>query len=324
MSKLDVEYTKLINSAYAEATCKNFMYYSMNFIEFCAAHKLELYPVNISTVVRYLTHYTKKVGSYSTIANVISAISKFYSLSGFKLDVSHPLIDLLLKAAKRTMSSTSKPKSPIQVAHIILIKNVIDMSNVTHRVFIVALIFQFFTCLRKSNLLPVNTSCKNLKCIKRQDIVQSDGSLIVNLQWSKTLQNKQDIFQVCIAPTQSTVLNPVLMYLQFISEFPLPGSFPAFSFISQGKLQVLTQRVYTQLLKHYLEVIGVPSLTFSTHSVRRGSSSFLFESGCDTHLLKHHGTWKSASYQKYLTFNHKQKLIPTQRMHDKIQSMFGL
>ena len=324
VSKLDGDYSDLIQSAYAESTCKNFMSHSMNYIDFCGAHKLQLYPLNMVTVIRYLTHYTQKVGSYSTIANVVSSLTKFYSLSGFKLDVNHPLIDMLLKAAKRTMSNTAKPKSPLQVSHLILIKNVVDCTNVTHHAFIVALVFQFFTCLRKSNLLPVSANLKSLKCIKRSDVLYRNGSLIVMLSWSKTLQNKDDIFQVCIAPTDSHVLNPVRMYMHFIEMFPMPQHFPAFSFKQAGRVFVLTQRVYGQLLKHYLGLIGVPPSSFSSHSVRRGSSSFLFESGCDTHLIKHHGTWKSSAYQRYLTFNHHQRLIPTQKMHDKIKSMFGL
>ena len=321
MSQLDADYAEFIQSAYAESTSKAFLSHSMKFIEFCSAHKLQLYPLSIVNVSRYLTYYCQKVGSFSTVSNVVSSLKKFYALSGYVLDVNNPLIDLLLKAAKRTMSSQSKP---IQPAHIILIKQLVDVSVPIQHAFIVSLVFQFFSCVRKSNLLPPTVSnFHKAKCLKRSDIVYKQGSLVVMLPWTKTLQNSQDIYSVCIAKNQSSVLDPVSMYLQFIHMFPMPQSYPAFSFKASGKVQILTQSMYNIMLKQFMEKIGIPSHSFSSHSVRRGSSSLMFESGLDIHLLKHHGTWKSSSYQKYITYNHAQKLLPTQKMYQKIDQMFG-
>ena len=159
IDQIDECYAQFIQYAYAESTAKVFLSHAMKYIEFCAAHRLQLYPVNILTVTRYLMHYCTKVGSFSTVVNVISAIKKFYALSGYQLDVSNPMIDLLIKAAKRNMSTQCKPKSPLQIAHILLIRNVVDTSIHMHYAFFVALVFQFFSCVRKSNLLPPSAKC---------------------------------------------------------------------------------------------------------------------------------------------------------------------
>ena len=281
VAKLDAQYSEFIQSAYAESTCKVFLSYSMKYIEFCAAHKLQLYPLNIITVTRYLTHYCTKVGSFSTVSNVVSALKKFYALSGYFLDISNPLIDLLLKSAKRTLSSQSKPKSPIQISHILLIRNVVDFSNPTHRAFFVALVFQFFSCIRKSNLLPTSSKFSSSKCIKRSDVIHKKGSLIIMLNWTKTLQCNEDVYSVCIAPSHTSVIDPVNLYLDFVSMFPVPSCMPVFSYKSKGKFHVLTQSLYTSLLKSHLELIGVSSSSFSTHSVHRGGGG-----GVPPHIFK--------------------------------------
>ena len=139
------------------------------------------------------------------------------------------------------------------------------------------------------------------------------------MSWTKTLQNSDDIFSVCIAPSNTHVIDPVKLYMDFIHMFPMPPCMPAFSFKSQGKLSVLTQSHYSSLLKHHLELIGVPSASYSSHS----ASSLMHESGVDVHLLKHHGTWKSSAYQRYITYNHSQKMIPTQKMYSHINKLFG-
>ena len=116
--------------------------------------KLVLFPPCPSTVARYLTMVTLKVASYGTIANKLSAIVKFYNICGHSLNVHHPKIDLLIKACKRDMSVTSRPKAPLEPSHLILIMHILQSGELVHIMFFAALIVQFFSCVRKSNLLP--------------------------------------------------------------------------------------------------------------------------------------------------------------------------
>ena len=98
---------------------------------------------------------------------------------------------------------------------------------------------------------------------------------------------------------------------------------PAFSMYSNGQLCVLTQNIYSSLLKQFLAKLGIPTDNYSSHSVRRGSASFMFMSQVPTQLLKQHGTWKSEAFNRYIDVSYKQRLIPTQKMFTKINSLFG-
>ena len=321
---VDQVYANKVQKAYAESTSRNFCSTWTHFMDFYAAHKLPLYPPCPMNVARYITVYSDRVKSYGTVNNTLSSIARFYELSGYKLDLKSPILDLLLKACKRSMSYVSKPKSPIQVAHILLIQNLIDFNDSCQFAFFIALVIQFFSAVRVSNLLPPTvSSIKSVKHIRRSDIFHVDNNLIVTLPWSKTLQNADNVFTIPIAANPGSVLDPVQLFLSFTSRNPCPPNYPVFTYVSGKVYHIMTQSVYIQYLKSFLSRIGVDPASFSSHSVRRGSTSFMFESSVPVNLIKHHGTWRSNAYQRYLSFNHKQQLIPTQYMNEKINSMFG-
>ena len=314
----------MIDDAYATSTASAFRYNWTAFINFHLAHKLPLYPLNHMNVARYLTVYSQKVSAYATIMNVASAIKKFYQLSGYVLDLSHPIIDLLLKSCKRLKSQTAKPKSPIEPGHLVLIGYVINYNEPCEYMFYLALLIQFFCCLRISNLVPASANAlKCIKHLKRSDITFTNDSMILCLPWSKTLQNKDNLFLLPVADVQNCILRPVKLYREFVTCFPMHPNMPAFSMIHNGKLFVLTQGMYSNFLKKFLQKIGVPPDNYGSHSVRRGAASFMFLSQVPISLLKQHGTWRSQAYTRYISFSHNQKLIPTQKMFAKINDMFG-
>ena len=103
--------------------------------------------------------YSGRVTSFHTVNNMLSSLKTFYRLSGFDLCVESPEIDLLIRSCKRTMSSDSKPKNPIEIGHLLLIKQCIDFTDPVQCSFFTALFIQFFGCLRISNLLPLSANC---------------------------------------------------------------------------------------------------------------------------------------------------------------------
>ena len=89
-------------------------------------------------------------------------------------------LDLLLKACKRQLSSTSKPKAPLEPGHIMLITQRLDQSDPINRLFYVALVTQFFTCVRIRNLLPTSTRTFSLfRHLSRGDFNFTNDAIIV-------------------------------------------------------------------------------------------------------------------------------------------------
>ena len=58
---------------------------------------------------------------------------------------------------------------------------------------------------------------------------------------------------------------------------------------------------YNNMIKHLARCIGMNPADFSTHSMRRGGSTFLWLAGATTEEIKKRGDWSSDAYQIYLT-----------------------
>ena len=129
---LDQKYNETLVHAYAESTASANRQRWQKFVEFHLAHRLVIFPPNYVNVARFLTHYASTVNAFATVQNMLSSIKTFCALYQFKLNVANPIIDLYIKAARRTMSSTSHPKSPIQPAHLVLIPSALDPHSPMH------------------------------------------------------------------------------------------------------------------------------------------------------------------------------------------------
>ena len=295
------------------------------FITFCEEKRLPVFPPVPMNVARYLTVCASRSMVYGTIQNKLSAIVKFYRLCECTLDVTHPCLDLLLRACKRELSSASKPKAALEAGHIILIRTFCDQSDLTKRMFFVALITQFFACLRKSNLLPPSLRAFSpFHHLTRGDIKFVAGDIILTLPWTKTLQAKNDVMTVSIAAAPGAVLDPVGIIAQFIHDFPLPKpTLPAFAVYNGHGLLVLTQQVYIDLLKSHLQVLGLPPEAYSSHSVRRGGTSLMAQAGVNPRLIKLHGGWRSNCYLRYIDPSYSDRLTPTRQMVSHINSVYG-
>ena len=276
-------------------------------------------------VARFLTFYCDKVGSYATVNNMLSSIKTFYKYSGYHLDTSHPIIDLLMRSCRRTMSTNSKPKSPIELGHLLLIKGLIDFNNPSEFAFYLALVIQFFACLRVSNLVPPNPQAlSSTRHIRRASIVHNSDSIIITLNWTKTLQNQSDMFMIPIAAAPGSLIDPVSLYREFVNRFQLPKSYPLFAYKINGVLHVLHRSMYNTYIKHFISKLGIDPLNYSSHSIRRGSATTLFSLGCPTPILKAHGTWRSDAYLRYVALSFNQKLIPiipTKKFQEKIRML---
>ena len=320
----DTLYREKIQSAYCESTARNFKYQCEEFVNFCAAHALQIFPPVELNVARYLTCASTKVSAYSTIMNKLSAVKKFYHMYGYELKTAHPAIDLLTKACKREMSSESKPKAPIEPGHIILISHMIDPSDINHQLFLNALLVQFFSCVRKSNLLPASLrTFSPHKQLTSADIHVTQDGLVLTLPWTKTLQNNDDIVTIAIAQVPGSILDPVSSYITFIRQFPMPPGMPAFSAMAGTQIKVLTQQVYIDTLKLFLKRLGLPPEAYSSHSIRRGAATALFNAGCSQKLIKYQGGWKSNCYERYISMQHSDKLVPTKKLLNHINLKYG-
>lgn len=179
-------------------------------------------------------------------------------------------------------------------------------------------LFAFFSFARKSNLVPNNDSdFSNPKFLLRKDIELKNDRLIITMRLSKTNQFGQRILQIPLMPIEGSVLCPVKAYQNMCALVPANPPDPLFSL---PKHRCITYYAFQKKLKHLISKIGMNPTNYSTHSLRRGGTTFSFKSNVPTVLIKAHGDWKSDCYQKYVSLSLDDKLLVASCMKERILS----
>ena len=321
---LDEQYSQYVQQAYASSTAKNFYTSWTLYIQFTIDYGLQLFPPSYDTLSRYLTHVlTQKTYVHSSYLNLKSSLRTFYSCYGYDVDMNDIRIKLLSMASRRTGSHNLSQKSPITPQHLLAMKSGTDANDPVQLTIYVATLIGFFAALRKSNIAPPTPHQYDpSKHLSRQDILVTQDGLIVKLSWTKTLQDNSSVFDVPIAyPPQGSPLDPVSTFIAYNERYPVKPSDPAFSFYVGHKLYVLSQSFLNKCIKDLVQQCGEDPKNFSCHSLRRGSASLMSHSGVETDLIKSHGTWRSAAYQRYIDFSLPQKFSVTKFMHYHINNM---
>ena len=89
---------------------------------------------------------------------------------------------------------------------------------------------------------------------------------------------------------------------------PAEASSPAFVILKGGKLSPITYSMFLRKIKELCQKAGLDPKGYSAHSFRRGGASFAFRAGVPAELIKIHGDWASHCFEKYLSFNMKDRL----------------
>ena len=209
-------------------------------------------------------------------------------------------IPILLKKAK-----------PITPEILMSIHEVLDFSIKSDVVYWCLFLFAFFLFARKSNLVPDSDNYVNKKFLLREDIQICENTLIVNVKWSKTIQFGELLLKIPLIEIPGSILCPLAAFRSMCQKVHAKNSDPLFSL---PKRKCITDSQYQSKLREVIAKIGLNPEEYSTHSMRRGGTSFAFKSQVPIDLIKLHGDWKSDCYQKYLSFSMEDKLLVASKM----------
>ena len=180
-----------------------------------------------------------------------------------------------------------------------------------------SILFAFFLFARKSNLVP-NSKKKEFKSgkfLRRENLYFQDDILLVIMRWSKTNQLGQRVLNIPLLRIPGSVLCSVTAYLQMCKLIQAKSDDPLFVLPHR---KVVTYKIFQVVLKDLISKIGLDAQEFSSHSFRRGGSTFAFQSRVPKDLLKLHGDWKSDCYQKYLSISLEDKLLVVAKMKENL------
>jgi hypothetical protein len=138
------------------------------------------------------------------------------------------------------------------------------------------LLFAFFLIARKSNLVPTNLcELDNHRFLLRKDVVDCGSFLLVKMRWSKTIQTGERVLEIPLHSIDKSL------------------------FLLKSRKPV-TYSLFMKKLKFCINVIGLDSDSFSTHSFRRGFATNAFRLNLPADLIQLMGDWKADAYKNIL------------------------
>ena len=214
MSTLKKDLKRSRRSAYAEGTLKNLKTQWEAYLLFCMYFKLQILPSNSTTLSLYAQFLGRSFKSVQSIKNYISGVKSMHFLLGYSTDnINEFLLNLSITGIARDNPYCTKQAEPITPEILIKMAEHLDFSKCIDRTYWCLFLFAFFLFARKSNLVP--SSKKDLskgKCLLHKNVQEKEGILIIEMNWSKTIQFGERKLLTPLLPIPGSILCPVSAY----------------------------------------------------------------------------------------------------------------
>ena len=171
--------------------------------------------------------------------------------------------------------------------------------------------------------LPVNLTdvvCGRGRQILRRDVCLSSGGLLVVFHWTKTIQDGSRTLSIPLVSIPGSPLCPVHAYCHMLRLVPALSSDPAFVLPTYSSLRAVTYADFMRVLRHLVGAVGFDLNYFSSHSFRRGGTTFVFQVGVPAPLNQTQGDWASSAYLEYIHMSVERKRLVGPKMRDCILS----
>ncbi|XP_044165015.1 uncharacterized protein LOC122948955 [Acropora millepora] len=165
---LDSFSDRLIRLAHAASTHSNMQ---SHLTQFCHDLGHQPFPVQVTTILRYLAFLSASGRAFGTIQNHISSIKHCHLLLGFALGWdSAYLFQLALRGSKRLLGTAPFRKLPITPNLLLSMARLVNLGNPLHAAMWALFLVAFFSFLRKSNLVAASPSTLSDKLPRRCDL----------------------------------------------------------------------------------------------------------------------------------------------------------
>ena len=254
------------------------------YFKFCNEFNLTPVPADLETIGLYITYLTRKC-CYVTIINYLSGVWALHDYWGVPhLDPKNFLIKSTLLGAKRILGCESVQADPLSPDQLVKIWGTLDMNKKEDLQMWCALTLMYRCLLRVGHIVNSPHS------MRVKDIIWKKGGCDVVIRSSKTIQFKERKLTVPLLESPGSVLCPCGYIRYYLNSYKCHPEMSLFQY---------TYSVFNKKLKSLCKTAGLQG-NFSTHSLRRGSATFL-SSFLPMHVVKTYGDWKSWAVLLYIS-----------------------
>jgi hypothetical protein len=303
-----------------------------SYLRFCLAygHTPCLEDIGISDhVLAAYAIYLALSGNHKSVQAYMSTGCKYIceSYGGvWKTLSERPVTYRTVRALDRMFGSPPKRKHPITVS--MLTSMSVRMSTTTdvmEATIYACILVAFFGFLRKSSYTVKRSGDFDAgKHLSYKKLSKIEGRYMITLTHTKTVQLEDRHLEIWL-PRLNNAICPCraidrMIALREAEWGPIKEDAPLFAISKLGN-PLTSQRFETEL-KEKLSACGYDTAYLTPHSLRRGGTTFAFESGCSRACIKMQGDWLSDAYLVYMCFTNDIKRSTIQVMEAHICRLY--
>ncbi|XP_071107085.1 uncharacterized protein [Haliotis cracherodii] len=270
------------------------------------ATKANLPPLTENRILLFITHCHSKLQlQYSTIKLYLAGVKFFYVRAGRYQEVSQAIlpdrVQLLLRGIKKSQGKPKLTRLPITTGLLKQMCCVLRKGCFTPFVDCMmeaACTLAFFAFLRCSEFTVRGSFDPAINlCLSDVNVNAQCTRADIKIKASKTDPFKEGVVlqlyaNKCVCPVRALV-----KYINMRSK-----CFQASSqaFFLDELLRPLTRDSFQGKLKHVINLCGVPSANYNTHSFRIGAATMASKAQVEDHMIQTLGRWSSQAYLRYI------------------------
>lgn len=250
-------------------------------------------PCSSKWVALYATWLARDL-SYSSILNYLSGLNFYLKQNGSPtIAYSDYYVAATLKGIKRAKGDAPKRAPPLLPGMLYKIFAGLTL-NSGHTAWRAAVLLSFRALLRKSQVTDSEAA------LKRSDFTFFDWGMVVRVRRCKTIQFAERVLEIPVAKCCNRALCAVFWTRRHFDEIRAGPDQMAFRLPADVGSTPMSYSSYQSMLKLFANIAGFGECEFTSHSLRRGGTTYLAICGATIEEIKVRGDWASETVYAYL------------------------
>ena len=274
LTQLDLQVTATKSHSCRASTKKNLLTQLGTYQKFCDRYLLSYIPCDNRQLCRFGQHLSQSFSSPDAVGNYLSGIHTILILSAIELpDVRDRQMQMFTAGLKCRMDHIVKQVAPITPHILVKMSKVVNYKDTVELIAWTATLIGFYMFLRKSNITPEAMDKFNpLHQFRRADVnlLGLDRAMMIEVRWSKTLQDRQKVLRFPVLPAANKAICPVFWIHKMVTSIPGHGQEPLFLIRVKGSTLPLLENQLLYRLRKWLKLVGEDDEALTLHSLHRG------------------------------------------------------
>lgn len=275
---LEKRAVELASLSLSDSTKKNYLSDFSIFVSWCERSGYTYLPATSDAISLFLADIKNR--KYSSIARMLTSISRIHQISGFNSPTVSNKVKMILKGLRRELGISSEQTKPLMWRDIVkMVASEPDsLSGLRNKAI---LSFGWSTAMRRSEICAVNI----------EDIEFNPEGAIVNIKKSKTDQEKKGVKIFIPESIEVSGICPIKILKKYISRLNRDNGplfvrcFAPETWFSDKTLRRMTPQSISKIIKKLVRQIGYSALNYSAHSLRRGFATECGKLGIPERLI---------------------------------------